>query len=373
MTDSVYQGLFVDIDENAHGGIDLANMLDKASLAIRAGHMGQVRPSYAVPGLEWIKVTNVADLSVGLWEVKKFDGVQDITLYSIDPVNHKIIFGGNNLTSAYVVGRTDNNADIFEIFRNVNTVSTLSSIYTQLNDADATKTFGRSSVKSTNVAAGAEAAKYTIDLIDAGVLKEVFSIDNKGTIKTFLSGSQGAPVVSTATGELKRITVDHAVDTDYFGNTFLVRNGSLYLVLNDFKSHLTDFNQDLPNLRFITKDFTADLAAVDSGYNVKNNLGLTSGSTISLEGKKMEYINISSTTTNIDLSLLPFGNDPVKFHDGQVITLVNVSENQHIKITHNNVDYGYVGNGDITLKTYSLVEFVYNSTLKRFLAKSINF
>jgi len=262
------QDFFTDIDENNDGGIDLANMLDAASHAIRSGHMGVSRPAYAIPGTRWVKVTDISDLTIGLWEAKQFDGVQDITLFTIDPINHKIIFGGNNQISSYTVGRTDNLADVLEIFRSVNSTSSLSSIFTQYNDVNETVTFGRIAVSSTNVADGAESAKYSIDLIDGGTLREVLSLSDKGVLKLLsMAGVDNSQVIVNSAGELKRISINYLPDTQYFKNTFILNSGSLYFVNEDFVSDLVDFNLDLPKLTFISKDFTSIIDSHVNGHD----------------------------------------------------------------------------------------------------------
>ena len=88
------QDFFTDINENAHSGTDLANILDKASESIRSGHMGEARPSYAIAGTKWIKVDNILDITQGLWSYMLYDGVNDIEILQIDPTAHTVTFGG---------------------------------------------------------------------------------------------------------------------------------------------------------------------------------------------------------------------------------------------------------------------------------------
>jgi len=146
----------------------------------------------------------------------------------------------------------------------------------------------------------------------------------------------------------------------------------MYVALNDFTSNELDFSLDLPNLKLIGKDYDALIAALDFGYNTTALQSLANSGTITISSKKMQICEIDSSAANISISATPFGVDPENFTNGMIITVICVDENMELTLPVSDVDYGYVGNGDIVFKKGVLFEFLYNATLKRFLKKSSN-
>lgn len=368
------QAVFTDVNENADSGTDLANMLDSFSESIRTGHSGEDTPPYALAGFEWIKLPNALNPSEGPWQIMKYDGVNNIVLYTLDPVSHSVLYGGNNERAGYTVARTDAIKDIFEMYRDINTPSSQSAIFTQLNDNNILKTFSRIKSVSTGVANNAETAELHFEIIKAGVLSLAAKFLNTGALQiSNLAGIGHRKAVVSPQGELKARDINHAPGIAYYKDETIIKGSANYVALNDFTSDALDFNNDLPNLKLIGKDYGATIAALDFGYNPNAAQALDDNDEIAISAKKIQICEITSAAANISISNLPFGNDPADFFNGMSITVICVDENMTITLPVNDVDYGYVGNGPITFRKGVMVEFIYNLTLKRFLAKSNNF
>lgn len=363
------QNVFEDINELVISGTELANILDAFSESLRSSHIGTARPDYAIAGTQWIKVDNAADLSIGLWVLNVFDGNNDIEVLKVDPVNHTISFGGNNATAAFKIARTDALADLLQLSRSLNTAGGSGGfIYTQLNDADEVTTYGKAKFTSTSVADGNEAAKYTIELMSGGALTEFFSLLSTGLTISVYAGSGYRAFYATPTGKFEARPSEYAFETDYFAGEKIINNNRLYLVTSNFTSHDSDIANDLGNLRLIgngeenpgfIKNATEDISDTDS-------IAFTAS-------KNMQDCELTASGGNATVSSTPFGNTPGNFVDGMMISVVNLDAANDISINVNDNDYGYVGNGNLTLKRGYFVLFKYYSSAKRWLAISKNF
>lgn len=368
------QKMFTDINENSDSGTDLANTLDDLSETLRSGHAGQDRPPYAIPGLEWIKIPNAASPTQGPWQIMKFDGVNDVVLYTIDPASHTALYGGNNERAAYTIARTDAIKDVLEIHRLINTPSFQSQIFTQLNDNNILKTFSRLKTVSTGVANNNENAEFHIEVVKAGVLSVVAKFLATGAFQiSNLAGVGHRKAVVSPQGELKARDINHAPGVSYFKDETIIKDDAMYVALNDFTSDALNFANDIPNLKLVGKDYGPTISALDYGYNANEPQVLADLDSIAISSKKIQICEISSSAANITISILPFGNNSANFFNGMSITVICTDENMTLTLPVNDVDYGYVGNGPILFKKGVMVEFIYNLTLKRFLAKSNNY
>lgn len=73
---------FGTIDPSTKTGTVLATDLNSFRDALNSGHSGSVRPSYAVSGTEWI------DNSTNPWTVYRYDGINDVTIGTINTTTH---------------------------------------------------------------------------------------------------------------------------------------------------------------------------------------------------------------------------------------------------------------------------------------------
>ena len=91
---------FGNIDPNAIGGVDLANLLEAQRDADHSNHSGPSRPSYVVSGMLWIK-NGITPL-----EINFFDGTNDIPWAFMDPVTHviELVHKGSSLANVAISG-----------------------------------------------------------------------------------------------------------------------------------------------------------------------------------------------------------------------------------------------------------------------------
>lgn len=81
------------IDPVTNTGTELSNWLNSWAPALESCHKGAARPSYAIPGMIWVK-----EVSPTVWELYLWDGVHDVLLFAVNPTSGAIVGG------AYVVG-----------------------------------------------------------------------------------------------------------------------------------------------------------------------------------------------------------------------------------------------------------------------------
>ncbi|MGB0452609.1 MAG: hypothetical protein ACPGJV_02760 [Bacteriovoracaceae bacterium] len=72
------------------------------------------------------------------------------------------------------------------------------------------------------------------------------------------------------------------------------------------------------------------------------------------------------------LSTTPFGSDDSSFLDGMLVTLIGTSDTNTTTIEHNDIDYGCILNGNITLSKFAIITLAYDLTFKRFIEVSRN-
>lgn len=77
---------FGTIDPNTKSGAQLALDLNNFRDALNTLHKGGVRPSYAQPGMMWVR-----EVSTTQWDLMFFDGDTDFTLRSINPTTNTLI------------------------------------------------------------------------------------------------------------------------------------------------------------------------------------------------------------------------------------------------------------------------------------------
>lgn len=109
------------------------------------------------------------------------------------------------------------------------------------------------------------------------------------------------------------------------------------------------------------------------GFQKQPNQDLVNGGTITLSGEKMEAIDVDASAGAAVLANEPFGTSPANFKDRAVIAITCLDIVNPVTINSNDVQYGYVGNGNLVLTQGHQVQFIYNASLERFLELSRNF
>ena len=85
-----------------------------------------------------------------------------------------------------------------------------------------------------------------------------------------------------------------------------------------------------------------------------------------------QYVRVQGAGAPTTINSLPFGNSitPINYSE---IVLVGQDDSNTVTITHNNVDYGCLLNGNATLQLGYMLVLIYDSNLNRYIEKSRNF
>jgi hypothetical protein len=89
--------------------------------------------------------------------------------------------------------------------------------------------------------------------------------------------------------------------------------------------------------------------------------------TITIADDMNQLRRVQSTGGAITLSTTPFGTSPANFADGQIISLEGESSTNTVEVTHNDIQYGCLINGNFTLEKGSVISLRYNENLERFI------
>lgn len=109
------------------------------------------------------------------------------------------------------------------------------------------------------------------------------------------------------------------------------------------------------------------------GFQKQPDQDVVAAGTITLAGEKMEAIDVDASAGAAVLANAPFGTSPANFKDRAVIAITCIDVTNPVTINVNDVQYGYVGNGNLVLTQGHQVQFIYNAGLERFLELSRNF
>lgn len=207
------QAVFPDIDPNVTSGTQLASDLNNFKASLLTQHSGPSAPVYAEIGTEWLD-----SATAGILTKKIYDGTQWVSVYTLNTAAHILTYGGNNPIAAFSIARSDNSADMLELYRDINVESSGGIVFTQKNDADVKKTMAKIVMESESVTNGAEFAAMSFQGMKAGTLTELFSVNNTQMFADFLVG----------TGERALFTDENGVVSakPFQSGSNLVLNGS---------------------------------------------------------------------------------------------------------------------------------------------------
>lgn len=74
----------------------------------------------------------------------------------------------------------------------------------------------------------------------------------------------------------------------------------------------------------------------------------------------------------VTLNAAPFGTITDNFINGMLIHVTGMDDTNTVTIENNDIDYGCLMNGNITLSKYDIITFIYDSIEKRFIEVSRN-
>lgn len=178
------QAVFNDIDPNVTSGTQLASDLNSFKASLLTQHSGPSAPLYAEIGTEWLDSSTVGTLTK-----KIYDGTQWVSVYTLNTASHILNYGGNNPIAAFSIARTDDSADMMELYRDIGVETSGGIVFTQKNDADVKKTMAKILMESESVTNGAEVARVSFSGMKAGTLTELFSINSEQMFADFLIGT----------------------------------------------------------------------------------------------------------------------------------------------------------------------------------------
>lgn len=190
------QSVFNDIDPNVTSGTELATILNDFKYSILTANSGITAPTYAEIGTAWLDSSIAGKLTL-----KRYDGTNWISEFTIDSVAHTISFGGNNPTASFTVSRTDTSADMLEMFRDTGVATNAGLIFSQNNDAATKKTFAKFKMVADSNANSTEQASFLFEALVAGTLTTLCSISNTVFKLKALEGSGNRSVKVNSNGE----------------------------------------------------------------------------------------------------------------------------------------------------------------------------
>jgi len=130
------------------------------------------------------------------------------------------------------------------------------------------------------------------------------------------------------------------------------------------KEYLDEELSDL-DARF---DAIVSLIQTVTGLPVDDQV-LAEGGTITMDlsDARQHLIRVAGNGAAITTAAVPFSG-PVS--DGKIVMVMGVSNTSTVRINHNDVEYGVVMQGDIVLRRFDLIYFIYDATSKRFVEVS---
>lgn len=200
------QSVFVDIDPNVKSGTELATDLNNFKESLLTQHSGGSSPTYAEVGTEWLDTAIANSLTK-----KIYDGAQWVTINTVDTIGHSIFYGGNNPTASFSIKRTDDAADMLELFRDTVLTADAGIVFTQNNDAAVKKTMANIKMVSDTIANGAEDASLSFEGMKSGTLTELFSVSKTTMFADFLQGIGKRSLIADASGN---VSTEAIVDGD---------------------------------------------------------------------------------------------------------------------------------------------------------------
>lgn len=207
------QSVFNDIDPNTKSGTQLAVDLNNFKASLLTQHSGASAPTYAEVGTEWLD-----SASAGLLIKKIYDGSQWVTINTLDTAAHIITYGGNNPTASFSISRTDDAADMLELYRNTQLVSDAGIVFTQRNDADVKKTMANVKMISDSIANGVENASFSIESMLNGTLTEAFNVSNTAMFANYLTGIGTRFLVTDENGNITSQALQNSSNLILNGN-----------------------------------------------------------------------------------------------------------------------------------------------------------
>lgn len=135
---------------------------------------------------------------------------------------------------------------------------------------------------------------------------------------------------------------------------------------------ILSLNNGLPASGAAIPNVQAAINALGGGIPNTTVSTQTVTTTIALASQSYEWFLRVDITGGGNLNNAPFGTDPTNFVDGMRLFVRGVSGVNTVGITNNDIQYGCLLNGDITLGDGDILQLIYDSTSERFIEVTRN-
>jgi len=409
------QNIWNSINPATTSGNQLAQLLDDFKEAMVSGMSGTTRPTELDASGIWVDTTNDG---IGFWDVKIWTGVQDIVIANINKSTgvatipgadssfnitkisddsigphlnlqkKRIAGGGQTLTSdvigkvhfkgydavgtahiqAYIEGVTTedvsgtNKGSRLKVFTTKTGTGSPTEVAIFTNDAKfgvgtstpAKKIHSKATDSSAGI--GADRIDDTADPVGVDLRKERLS----GTGQT-LNGDTVSKVSSWGKDQLGGYAELAKVEVHTLEDTSDVAHGS------KMTFHVKGVGEvAFTEVMEVSKTGVKVLGLPVAGnYTTYANEAIANGGTISkVDNIGFQYRRVSGNGGAIALSTTPFGS-MATVNDGTVFTIMCTDDVNTVEITHNDIQYGAILNGDKILKKYESVTLMYDAVLER--------
>lgn len=98
---------------------------------------------------------------------------------------------------------------------------------------------------------------------------------------------------------------------------------------------------------------------------------IAASGTITLLSGALQRLRVQGDSAAVTASTTPFGGTPP--NDATMIRVEGRDNTNTVTITHNDIQYGCILNGNATLGQYDAIELVYDSDAERYIEQNRNF
>lgn len=136
----------------------------------------------------------------------------------------------------------------------------------------------------------------------------------------------------------------------------------------EFEKALDQVNMQLIAIEALMGDIGTFL---DIAYTPQGPEEIAAGGEITVTALLRQHLKIVGVAASgeQDLSNTPFGTDPDLFVNGMEIVVEGTDDDDYLQFVEADVQYGFIGNGDIKMRKGVIATFIYNSIDERFYLK----
>lgn len=108
----------------------------------------------------------------------------------------------------------------------------------------------------------------------------------------------------------------------------------------------------------------------DLSYSPQGPFSIANGESIPVLPLLRQHVRVFGVNSAVASSQL-FGNDSSLFRDGMEIVVEGISDTGTLDLIPGFGAFGFMGNGGIILRRHTMITFIYNASLQRFIIKSL--